>query len=148
MGEFWVSGGSGNDFLFGHDDPSCVEASETDPAECLFAEDTIYGGRGKDDILGGEGPDSLYGGPGADTLTGDDPRKPHDRDDEDTLDGGSGNDRLKGSPGKDRFYGGRGNDRIYGRDRRRERVDCGGGKDRAKGDRQDRVRHWEKVLRG
>jgi Ca2+-binding RTX toxin-like protein len=148
VGEFSVYGGSGNDFLFGHNDPSCTTGFETEPGECVFPEDLLYGGRGKDDLLGGEGPDSLFGGPGADKLTGDDPRKPHDREDQDSLVGGSGNDRLNGGPGKDRYYGGSGNDRINARDGIREKVDCGTGRDRAKVDRRDRVRHCEKVLRG
>jgi Ca2+-binding RTX toxin-like protein len=149
VGGFSADGGSGNDMLFGHNDPSCVEASETDPAECIFAEDFLFGGRGTDDILGGEGPDHLVGGPGADILEGDDPKVPHDRDDSDSLEGGSGNDRLDGGPGRDRFYGGPGNDRIFARDGERDRVDCGKGrKDRATVDRQDTVRRCETVLRG
>lgn len=79
--------------------------------------------------------------------SGDNPRKRHDRDDEDGLEGGSGNDRLKGGPDKDTFYGGAGNDRISARDGTREKVDCGKGRDRAKVDRRDRVKHCEKVLR-
>jgi hypothetical protein len=149
VGDFWVYGGSGNDFLFGHNDPECTVASETDPAKCTFDGDYISGGRGKDEILGGEGPDHLDGGRGADTLTGDDPRKSHDRDDSDIVDGGPGDDRLKGGPARDRLYGGRGNDRISARDGQRDRVDCGKGrKDRAKVDRRDTVKRCETVLRG
>ena len=147
VGDFYVSGGSGDDFLFSHNDPSCAETSETDPAECIFSEDFLVGGRGKDDILGGEGPDHLVGGPGADNLEGDDPRVRHDRDDEDSLEGGSGNDRIKGGPGRDKFFGGGGKDRISARDGERDRVDCGRAKDRAKVDRRDKVRHCETVSR-
>jgi RTX calcium-binding nonapeptide repeat (4 copies) len=148
VGDFWVDGGSGDDFLFGHNDPECHVATETEPAACTFDGDYLLGRSGRDDILGGEGPDHLDGGPGADDLTGDDPRVPHDRDDSDILDGGRGNDRLEGGPGRDRLYGGPDNDRISARDGERDLVDCGKGRDRAKVDSRDTVRRCETVLRG
>lgn len=47
-----------------------------------------------------------------------------------TIYGEGGADDLKGSSGFDRFYGGAGNDTIRARDRSRDGVSCGSGRDR------------------
>jgi hypothetical protein len=75
------------------------------------------------------------------------------------LDGGKGRDRIVGSPGFDLIVPGRGADAInalggsdlieMGPDRRRDRVDCGGGRDRAnRPEPFDRLRSCEHVRSG
>ena len=115
-------GGRGDDRLFGRAGTDCLS-----------------GGPGNDRLDGGSGADRLGGGPGYDRLKG---GRGNDR-----LDGGTHDDRIIGGPGRDAFMGGEGNDRINARDRRRERIDCGPGRDRAKVDRKDRVVRCERVLR-
>ena len=65
----------------------------------------------------------------------------------DKLDGGSGNDRLSGGRGRNRYAAGAGKDTVNARNRKRERVDCGPGRDKATVDRSDRVRRCERVKR-
>jgi Ca2+-binding RTX toxin-like protein len=57
----------------------------------------------------------------------------------DDLRGGAGRDRLSGGGGTDRLAGGSGRDFLLARDGRRDRVDCGAGRDRARTDAKDRV---------
>jgi Ca2+-binding RTX toxin-like protein len=66
---------------------------------------------------------------------------------DDTLDGGDGSDRLIGGSGKNLLMGGAGNDRFSVRDGKRDRVDCGPGKDTVSADRRDVLRHCERVRR-
>ena len=81
-------------------------------------------------MLGGEGKDRLSGESGNDTLAG-----------------GSGNDTLTGGRGRNGYAAGSGNDTVNARNRQRERVDCGPGRDKATVDRSDRVRRCERVRR-
>lgn len=74
--------------------------------------------------------DRLLGGKGNDVLTG-----------------RSGADRLTGGPGRDSIDGGAGNDTIHSRDRQRDIVRCGKGRDRVTADRKDRVLGCERVQR-
>jgi Tol biopolymer transport system component len=110
--------------------------------------DRIRGSRGSDRIAGGRGNDKLLGLAGADCISG--------GAGNDTLNGGSGNDTLSGGPGRDRIVagggrnrvsGGSGNDTINVRNHRRDRVNCGKGRDRVVADRVDRLRGCEKVTR-
>ena len=55
----------------------------------------------------------------------------------DRLHGGAFADRLIGGPGKDHLLGGSGSDTISARDRRRDRIDCGGARDKVIADRVD-----------
>lgn len=66
---------------------------------------------------------------------------------DDRLSGGVGNDSLEGAKGKDKLAGGAGNDAVNARDGKRDRVDCGKGRDRARVDRVDNVRQCERVRR-
>lgn len=102
-------------------------------------DDCLYGDRGKDRIDGGAGRDRVFGNSGNDRVAG-----------------GSGNDRVGGNRGNDRVSGGGGNDQVSGdsgndaisvRDGRRDRVDCGRGRDRVTADRRDRLRRCERVRR-
>jgi hypothetical protein len=109
----------------------------------------VLGMEGDDRITGGVGRDCLEGGPGADVVSG--------RGGSDVLTGGPGSDRLAGGSGADRltdaptayaFGLGTGSNRVAagpGRDvvdvanARRDIVRCGPGRDRASGDRGDRL---------
>jgi uncharacterized delta-60 repeat protein len=110
--------------------------------------DEIFGRTGADQIFGLGGADCLYGERGNDEING------GDGDDyvsggaqDDRLFGGSGNDRLYGGRGRNTYSGGSGSDVILARNGKTEKIDCGGGRDRAKIDRTDRVRDCEKVTR-
>jgi Ca2+-binding RTX toxin-like protein len=100
----------------------------------LGGNDVIRGGRGIDLIDGANGNDRLSGGVGIDKLIG---LRGNDR-----LYGESGNDRVGGGAGEDVLRGGPGTDRLAARDRRRDFVDGGRGRDRAT---LDRVRHADRV---
>ena len=65
----------------------------------------------------------------------------------DTVSGSGGNDRLNGGPGADRMQGGSRKDSLNARDRKRDTVDCGSGRDRVAADKLDRLRRCERVRR-
>ena len=71
---------------------------------------------------GGAGPDRIDGRAGADRLFG-----------------GGGNDRITGGPGRDVIDGGAGNDRILARDKARDSIRCGAGRDTVVADKIDSV---------
>ena len=62
----------------------------------------------------------------------------------DRVYGMGGNDTLVGGRGADRLYGGVGDDILVARDKRRDVVNGGLGRDRARVDRRDRLRAIEK----
>jgi hypothetical protein len=95
-----------------------------------IAGDALSGLGGNDVLVGLAGDDCLSGGRGKDRLSG-----------------GPGNDTLSGGPGKNRYSGGAGKDRINARNRVRETVSCGPGKDRARVDASDRTVGCERVRR-
>lgn len=142
-------GGPGNDRLNGGTGNDALEGSRgNDTASGGSGRDRIVGESGRDRLSGGSGRDALNGGSSPDRLSG---GASHDR-----LSGGSGNDRLTGSTGNDRLTGGSGRnsysagsgrDRVNARNRRRERINCGSGRDTAVVDRADRVRGCERVRR-
>jgi len=86
-----ISGGGGNDLIFGWD----IYAKDKAAAEANDVNDTLNGGAGVD---------SLYGGNGADSITGDAGN--------DILEGGDGGDSLWGGADVDTVRGGLGNDVI------------------------------------
>ncbi len=57
----------------------------------------------------------------------------------DKLSGGSGADKLNGGAAKDAFKGNAGNDDLNAVDAKTDRVNCGGGDDKAVVDPVDRV---------
>jgi len=64
------------------------------------------------------------------------------------LKGNSGKDRIVGSTGRDVVSGGSGSDRIDVRDGKRDRVNCGRGRDTVIADSKDRVSdNCERVVR-
>ena len=83
---------------------------------------TLRGSARADTLRGLGGNDSLYGLAGNDRLFG-----------------GSGNDRLFGGTGRDLLDGGTGNDVISARDRNRDTIRCGAGRDTVTADRIDAV---------
>jgi hypothetical protein len=138
----------GNDTLFGD---ACNDkakralgaAAAVDGADTLDGgdgDDVLYGAGGNDTLKGGKGKDKLFGGAGNDKLNG--------GPDNDKLNGGGGKDTLTGGPGKNSYKGGGGNDSVNARNRKKETVDCGGGKkDKATVDKADKVKGCEKVKR-
>ena len=114
----------------------CGQPPPDPDARCAMTID----GSGRDDrIVGGPGGERINGRGGADRLRG----GPGD----DCLDGGGGMDRLNGGPGEDSLRGGSKDDRISAADGERDLINCGGGDDRARVDRIDRVRGCERVHR-
>ncbi|MGH2710513.1 MAG: calcium-binding protein [Actinomycetota bacterium] len=106
----------------------------TDANELIFSlggDDSVTGGDGHDCLIGDSGNDRLNGGSGSDRLTG-----------------GSGNDLLVGGPGKNDYDAGPGNDRVKSKNGKKETVDCGPGKDKARVDKSDRLSGCEKVSGG
>jgi hypothetical protein len=96
--------------------------------------------QGPDRLVGTPRADVLHGLGGADTLIG--------LGGNDLLDGGNGNDMLIGGKGRDVLFGRAGNDVLSARDRQRDRVLCGPGRDRVLADRVDVVgRDCERVNR-
>jgi dienelactone hydrolase len=102
--------------------------------------DRMKGGKGKDRLEGREGDDCIEGEAADDKLKG--------GEDDDQVIGGPDNDKVVGGSGVDMLIGGSGNDKLKAKDGERDVVKCGGGKDKAKADRKDRVKGCEKVRRG
>jgi Ca2+-binding RTX toxin-like protein len=64
------------------------------------------------------------------------------------LFGGAGNDTLTGGSGADSISGAAGNDTINARDRAKDSIRCGSGKDKVTADKNDQVaRDCETVTR-
>ncbi|MBD0290942.1 MAG: hypothetical protein ICV74_06780 [Thermoleophilia bacterium] len=107
--------------------------------------DVIRGGGGHDLILGGGGNDRVYGGPGNDlVLAGAGEDRLFGEAGKDELRGERGNDALTGGTGADTLLAGGGADVLYARDRVRETVNGGTGRDRARVDARDRLRSIER----
>jgi Ca2+-binding RTX toxin-like protein len=122
------------------------------------ANDTIYGGVGKDNLYGIWDNDKINGGPGGDTICGENCNTPstitgmdvlfgadgsddiHGERGRDELRSGNQGDTLDGGDGPDRFYGGPGDDTIFTGadtsfprpDGRPDNVHCGGGTDKVR----------------
>jgi Ca2+-binding RTX toxin-like protein len=110
--EVRIYGGTGEDLLIGPDVSYDREVT------------VIRGGEGNDYLVAGEPGSELVGGPGDDWLIGAGGR--------DTLQGGGGEDTIVGGSGRDLLLGGRQNDTFYARDRLRDQVRGGSGRDRAR----------------
>ena len=136
-GDDSVNALAGADTLFG--DACDDKAKEVSAAGTSDGSDTLNGGEGDDTIYGAGGRDTVKGEGGNDRIFG--------GDGNDRLDGGAGNDRLTGGKGTNSYAGGAGKDTISARNRKRETVNCGSGKDSATVDRNDKVRACEKVKR-
>ncbi len=145
-----IDAGRGNDRAFG--DPGndvLLGGFGNDRLHGVSGNDRIGGSRGRDRINGGAGRDLIAGGSSNDRVSGD---RGNDR-----INGNSGNDVLKGNSGKDRIVGGTGrdvvsagsgSDRVDVRDGKRDRVNCGRGRDTVIADPKDRVSdNCERVVR-
>jgi Ca2+-binding RTX toxin-like protein len=156
-----VTGGSAGDRLTGDAVANVLEGGGgNDVLAGRLGDDTFNGGAGKDKglfagstavsanlttgVASGQGSDvltaleNLTGSSRNDVLTGNASAN--------TLIGGSGRDRLTGAKGSDVMNGGGGKDFLAARDRKRDRVIGGSGKDRARVDaRLDVVRGVEQV---
>ncbi len=127
-----MTGGSGGDRISG--------GSSNDRINGNSGNDVLKGDSGRDLISGSFGGDRISGGSGNDRING--------NSGNDVLNGSSGRDLIRGGSGRDRIGGGSGNDRINSRDRRRDRIDCGRGRDSVAADRLDRIaRNCERVRR-
>ena len=102
-------------------------------------DDFVNGAMGNDLVRGGAGDDWIRTGPDHDLLIG----GPGD----DKLVGSDGRDVLRGGRGADWLGGGNGADRLYSRDAGRDVVSCGGGFDRGRADRADRLSGCERLPR-
>jgi dipeptidyl aminopeptidase/acylaminoacyl peptidase len=140
-GEDIVLAGEGNDRVrLGLGDDLALGGAGNDALEGGDGLDAIYADAGQDTLAGGNGPDELEGGSGSDMIVGGSGR--------DLIVGGSGNDRLVGGAGRDSLSGGDGNDTINVRDKERDAVRCGRGRDVVHADLSDLVhRDCERVVR-
>ena len=89
-------------------------------------------------LIGGKNADVLQGGPRVDRLEG--------AEGNDVLNGWNANDLLVGGPGRDLLRGGSGADRLNSKDRERDEVYGGKGRDRARSDGLDLVAQVEGVF--
>jgi len=99
-----LSGGEGNDAIFGGSDA-----------------DTINGGTGNDHLYGQSGADVINGGDGADTIYG--------QEGDDQIDGGEGIDNITGGNGSDSLVGGAGDDFLYDQESGTDTLQGGLGND-------------------
>ncbi len=123
-----ISGTPGNDVI-------CALGGN-DRVAAGAGRDVVSGGSGRDSLFGQAGSDRMLGGIGADRMLG----GMH----ADRLVGGAGNDRLSGGSGADRMLGSAGGDTFHARDRTRDVVLGGAGRDRARTDRVDQRRSIER----
>jgi hypothetical protein len=147
-----------DDVLTGTGDPDLIFGHAGDDAiKGLGAADCLNGDEGNDVLRGGGGGDLAKGGSGNDKLRGqtskDKLKGQAGKDNlnggggKDKLNGGPGKDKLKGGPGRDKLKGGRGKDKLIAASSEKDRVNCGGGRDKARVDADDKVsKTCEKVV--
>jgi Ca2+-binding RTX toxin-like protein len=114
-------------------EPAAVLSPSPPSSGAKAVQRTVRRGTARGDTLRGtNGPDSLFGLGGRDVLYA-----------------FGGPDTLVGGTGADRLFGGAGNDTILARDRARDTIVCGSGRDVVQADPSDRVaRDCERVSRG
>jgi Ca2+-binding RTX toxin-like protein len=145
-----IFAGRGNDRAFGDAGNDVIRASfGNDRLHGVSGNDRLEGSRGRDRINGGSGRDLIAAGSSNDRVSGD---RGSDRingnSGDDVLKGNSGKDRIVGGTGRDVVSGGSGSDRIDVRDGKRDRVNCGRGRDTVIADPKDRVSdNCERVVR-
>ncbi|MDQ4049130.1 MAG: FG-GAP-like repeat-containing protein [Actinomycetota bacterium] len=133
-------GSSGDRLIGGFGDDRLHGQSGADRLNGERGRDRINGGSSNDVISAGSSGDRVAGDQGGDRING--------NSGNDSLSGNSGKDRITGSTGSDRISGGSGGDRIAARDGRRDRVNCGTGRDSVVADSIDVVsRNCERVSR-
>lgn len=110
------------------------------------AANTLTGGAGLDRLVGNAGDDVLdvdasgSFADGLETLAGRTPDRGLGGPGNDYLVGNRGPNRLVGGGGQDTLLGGPGSDRLLARDRSRDEVGCGAGRDTAVLDGRDNAR--------
>lgn len=143
-----ISGGGGNDELDGGSGADVLSGGLGDdvisyegPAALAVTLDDVGndGATGENDNVRRDVED-IFGADGNDRLTGSSA--------DNTIDGGAGDDLINGGTGRDSLFGGDGRDRISARDGEQDRVDCGGGNDRAEVDVADIKVGCETVISG
>lgn len=105
------------------------QQNKQEHTEATSEQQELYGGPRYDRLRGGVGKDVLHGAGGMDFLEG--------GAGDDVIYGGDGSDTIFAVEGEDVLYGGEGNDYLDGRDegglkdRQRDEIFCGAGKDKA-----------------
>jgi Ca2+-binding RTX toxin-like protein len=102
-------------------------------------DDSITGTIAGDSLSGFAGADALFGSGGDDCLSG--------GNGDDWLSGGEGADTIDTGKGVNVVRGGPGNDVVKARNRKRDTIDCGTGRDTVTADKRDRLRGCEKRKR-
>jgi hypothetical protein len=119
--------------------PSAPQGS-TAPPRAPSAAHRITGTNRADRLIGTAAADLINGLGGDDSING--------GKGNDTLNGGRGNDTITGGPGHDKIFGGPSKDLINARDRTRDTIDCGPGRDIVTADKADKLaRNCEVVHR-
>lgn len=90
-------------------------------------------------LSGGEGDDRLLTGGIQSQISGGDGR--------DSLSGSQGPDVLTGGRGRDTIFSGKGKDSVFAVDHKRDRIQCGGGRDHTVADPRDKLKRCETVTR-
>jgi serralysin len=128
-GDDVLVGGPGFDFLIGGQDDDRIRASGGSPGS---TRDYLVGAKGNDTLTGSSDGDVISGGTGNNVLNG-----------------GRGNDDLFAGKGKSKYYAGRGDDFVLSRNKVRERIECGAGRDKVNADKRDvLVRCEKRVMTG
>jgi Ca2+-binding RTX toxin-like protein len=113
-----------------------IEFSESNK-RCKGAKANVLGTSKKDQLRGTKRDDLVAAGRGNDKLNG--------SGGDDCVSGEEGNDKVSGGGGKDKLKGGGGKDKVKAADGKRDKINCGGGEDRAAVDPEDRVTNCEEV---
>ena len=127
-----LTGQAGNDRLFGDSENDSLRGGiGNDNIRGESGNDSVRGDDGNDFVAGGSNNDVVYGGNGRDSVRGEDGN--------DRLYGGNGNDTIDAGKGTNRVSGGAGNDKILAVNGRRDRINCGSGRDNVRADSTDSV---------
>jgi Ca2+-binding RTX toxin-like protein len=145
-----ISGLAGQDVVSGLDNRDCIRGgADRDRLSGNSGADDVRGNSGSDRVSGNSGRDRVYGNTGNDRVSGGSSGdRVYGGSGRDRVSGNSGNDRVYGNGGRDRMFGNAGRDTMRARDGRRDRVNCGSGRDRAFVDDVDLVAsNCERVFR-
>jgi hypothetical protein len=115
-------GGVGNDRLLGNTHRDRLDGrSGRDRLRGGSGNDRLIGGKGRDYLGGGSNNDRLIGGSGRDSIRAEAGR--------DRISGGTGNDTIDAGVGRSRIKAGPGNDNVRAVNLKRNRINCGSGRD-------------------
>jgi RTX calcium-binding nonapeptide repeat (4 copies) len=117
----WIFGGSGSDVIYGGEGSDTLAGGNKWGFPPETSKNVLYGGPGDDDLGGSQGDDVLYGGDGNDLFEND-----GFTGGEDVYHGGEGDDHIAAVPG-------------WPRDKQRDKLYCGEGKDTYTADKLDYV---------